>query len=92
MFGRAKILELMETRIQEQAAQYEARIAQLKDQVADLKKLVFTQTSAFNVPLVHLEADAVMSQKEETIQVSDRDLEEAEKIQSEADRIFAGTF
>jgi hypothetical protein len=72
MFGSKKLIE-----------QYEARITDLKIQIEDLKRLVYSQTSSTNIPLVSLEADAIMSQKEETISISQEEidrLEEADKI------------
>lgn len=91
MFGR-KLISQYETRLTEQGRLYEARISELKDQISRLEKLVFIQTSASNIPLISLEADAVLSQKEETIQISQEELERLSEIESEADRILAGNY
>lgn len=41
--------------------QYEARIAALQDQISDLRRMVFTPTSATEIPLVAREADAIIT-------------------------------
>lgn len=72
--------------------QYEARISQLQDTVQDLRRLVFSPTSASSVPLVHLEADAVMSQKEEVMEVDPEEAEKMSFLLREQDRIFSGAY
>jgi hypothetical protein len=72
--------------------QYGARIAQMEDSISDLRRLVFSPTSATNIPLVHLEADAVISQKEEVMEVDPSESEKFEFLTREADRIFSGNY
>ena len=70
--------------------QYESRISQLQDQVSDLRRMVFSPTSATQIPLVHLEADAVMSQKEEAFEVDANEADKLAFLLREQDRIFSG--
>lgn len=81
MFGQRALAEIK--------AQYEARIAQYEAQLADLRKLVFSQTSASQIPLVALEADAILSAKPETIEIGPGEITDEEL---EADRILAGAY
>lgn len=41
--------------------QYEARLSSLSDQIQDLKRMVFSPTSAYNIPPQEREADAIIS-------------------------------
>lgn len=72
--------------------QYGARIAQLQDTVSDLRRMVFSPTSATVVPLVHLEADAVMSQREEVMEVDPSEMAQLDSDAREADRLFSGNY
>lgn len=90
-FGKA-LKEQYEKRLQEQANLYEARISQLQSQIEDLRKMVFVPTSATSLPLVQIEQDAILSGKEEQVTITQEELAQLEMEQSEADRIFAGTY
>lgn len=92
MFFSRKLLDQYEMRIKDQAGHYEARIEQLKDQISDLKQMVHNQTSATHLSPIALEQDAILSQKEETITISEEELAKIRDIESEADRIFAGNY
>lgn len=91
MFGR-RVAEQYEARIAELKAAHSVQISILHSQISDLRKLAYNATSATHIPLVALEADAVMSQKEETITISREELERISEEQSEADRILAGNY
>lgn len=73
---------------------YFTHIKTLESHIEDLKRLVFSPTSASDVPLVHLEADAVMNQRDEILEVpvSKEKKEEYDFILRERDRIFSGEF
>lgn len=93
MFGTTKeIIKQYEACIASQKEQYESRIFDLKSQIEDLRKLAFSHTSASNIPLAALEADAVMGQREETIELSEEELRRVEEIDSEASRILSGNY
>lgn len=84
MFGNKKLIE-----------QYEARIADLKGQIKDLRSisLPFAQSTA--IPMHALEADAILTGKEETYHpshLSEHEKREIDSAESEADRIFSGTY
>lgn len=70
---------------------YEARISDLKQQIADLRTLSIPKSNNL-VPLNHLEADAVMSASHEAIEVSEEELKEIEEAQAEAARLFSGQY
>lgn len=88
MFGRVKQYE---TRIAELKELYEARIKDLKIQVEDLRSLTIPRSSSTGIPLIHLEADGILSGKQDTTTISD-DPDEQSKLDSEAQRILAGSY
>lgn len=87
-----KVVEQLELRISDMQKLYEARIVELNLQISDLKKLIYSPTSATDIPLVTLEADAIISQKDEVIEFNSEDISETDKMIREADRIFAGSY
>ena len=72
----------------------QSHIEDLRKQIADLRTLALPKQDASVIPLVQLEADAVLSGTTDVIQVNTTDPQEddAEAIQSEASRILAGTY
>ncbi len=75
--------------------QYEARIEDLKRQIEDLRALSLPHLSAQKLDKNVLEADAILSGKEEVFEPSDITPEELEAMrleQSERDRILSGTY
>lgn len=72
--------------------QYEARLVDKDKQIADLRLLVFAPPTANQIPLVALEADAVMSGKDNVIELSREETEKILEEQSEASRILSGTY
>ena len=68
------------------------RLPPLSKQVDDLRGLVFPSTVPGGIPLIAMEADAVMSGKTEQIILSDEELKQREDEMLEADRLFAGTY
>lgn len=81
IFGTKKLIE-----------QYEARIADLKKQIEDLRSLNLPKVNSYLIPANDLEADAVMSGKEEVIHLSEQELKELEEAVSERDRLLSGTY
>lgn len=76
MFGYKKLIE-----------QYEARIADLKSQIEDLKRLAYTPTVTPMAEAILREQDAVLSGSEI------RELTEEEmNILSERDRLLSGNY
>ena len=92
IFGSGDLIEQYALRISELTKLYEARISDLNAQIEDLKKLAYSPTSATDIPLVAREADAIISLKEEITEIDPEELSEGDKIISEANRIFAGTY
>ena len=73
--------------------QYEARISDLKDQIADLRKLVFMPPTPVAIPYQALEADAVLSVSERpVVSLSPEDDEKLDFLASEANRILSGSY
>jgi hypothetical protein len=92
MFKPKILLSLHESIVSDLKESQRESIRHLEQQVADLRRLAFNATSATRIPLVTLEADAVMSQKEETIELSQEELAKIQDEEAEADRIFSGTY
>lgn len=65
----------------------DARIADLKTQIAYLSRLATPDNSG--IPLVHLEADAILSGSQEIIEV---DQSKVDETISERDRLLSGTY
>lgn len=73
--------------------QYEARIADLKLQIEDLRRLVLPPKAApYSIPVVDVEMDAVLSGKDEPIALTDDQANELNAIESEAAKILSGTY
>lgn len=88
-----KVLESRHAIEKEELRQlYHAHLQTLEARVDDLKALVFSSTSASNIPLVHLEADAVMSQKDEVTEIDEEEVQKQDFILRERDRIFSGSY
>ena len=68
----------------------QAHIESLQAEVKMLRGLISPQSST--IPLVQVEADAVLSGSQEPIQPSKDQIEEYERIQSEAARLLTGTY
>lgn len=81
MFGTKKLI-----------SQYEARISDLQAEVRYLRSLVSPPTSASRIPVLSLEADAVISGHDEAIDPTADQQQEWDDIQSEANRILSGTY
>lgn len=82
MFGAQKRLIL----------QYEARIADLKSEIENLRKLVLPANRSGDIPDVHMEADAVVSGREEVLNLQSHEESEQDAITSEASRLLSGTY
>lgn len=72
----------------------DAHIKSLQDEVANLRRLVIPSESAGNVlPVIHLEADAILSGSQEVMQISDKELKkQAEDANSEVSAILSGSY
>lgn len=71
----------------------DARIADLHAEIKMLRSLVSPPTSSSRIPLVQIEADAIMSGRQEQIEVSNADqMKHWENVESEAHRILSGTY
>lgn len=81
-----------ETEKEELKKAYYEHIKSLEQHIEDLKALVFSPTSAKDIPLVHLEADAVISQRDEVMEVSQEEAAKQDFILRERDRIFSGSY
>jgi hypothetical protein len=73
-------------------AEKDLRIADLQAQVETLKALATPPTSASRIPLLTLEADAVMNGAHEPIKVENSEKNEFQRIESEAYRLLSGTW
>lgn len=88
----ASLSAAYEGRLEAQERLFNAHMETLRDQIRDLRQLIFSPTSATQVPLVALEADAVMSQQEVEIRLTLKEQEALEAIESEASRILSGEY
>jgi hypothetical protein len=74
MFGNKRLI-----------AQYEARISDLHAQIADLRALVLPTRDPNGITALEIEADSIVSGKDEVIEVEDREL-----LETEASLILSG--
>ena len=81
MFGTKRLL-----------AEKDARIAELKEQIAVLRSLVIPSQAKRVIPEVQMEADAVLSGQEEISVLNQKEVEEQEAIESEASRLLSGSY
>lgn len=88
MFGKCRVCAEKDKQIGDK----DSRIADLKAQIEDLRSLVLPKNTPGVIPLVSLEADAIMSGKDEAIEIPDAQRAELDEIQSEATRILSGTY
>lgn len=72
--------------------QYEARIADLKQQISDLQKLVFPKNDEKEPPLLVLEADAVISASDKPSGISEEEHNRLLEESREADLLFSGNY
>jgi hypothetical protein len=72
----------------------ESHIQSLKDEITSLRKLVIpAQSSSFELPIIQLEADAILSGNQESIKITEQDLQKEEfRIFNEASSILSGTY
>lgn len=78
-------------------AEKDKRIEDLKTQVDSLLSMVSPKTSAHTIPLNQIEADAILTGRDEVIEVEVDNLDtrrqqELIEIEREAQRILAGTY
>lgn len=80
-------------------AEKELRIHDLRDEIKSLRTLVFPQSRASHIPVLSLEVDKVLEGSHEISSLTkDQEQElteydkELEVANSEADRLFAGTY
>lgn len=94
MFMLRKTHEAEVKRLDEQQLKtielYEYRIADLKGQIEDLKRLVFTPASKPE-PL-HLEADAVLSGSDKPVALSEEEHHKFLEQTREVDLLFSGNY
>lgn len=86
--------ELSQASLDQQAMMregYLSRVLALEDHISDLKKLVFSPTTANYIPELHEEADKILTQNEVYIP-TDEELKEADDILRERDRLFSGSY
>lgn len=69
---------------------YEARILDLQSQIEDLKKFAIPKQSI--LPLIELEADAILSNRESPMKITEEQIKELEEAGHEASRVFLGTY
>lgn len=74
--------------------QYEGRIADLKSQIEDLRAISSLTNRTQLIPAVALEADAILSGKEETYSptYTEEEVNASMAEASERDRILSGTY
>lgn len=92
LFVGKKLIEQYEQRIADLKKQHEQHVEVLTKQLTDFRSLVLPQVKAYTIPASDLEADAVMSGRDEIIQLSKEELKELEESMSERDRILSGTY
>lgn len=103
MFGNKALLQAHKEHIASLVAEYQARmqdqerhylftIETLKDQIKDLRQMVFSPTSATQVPLVSLEADAILNQQDSPVKLTAEEQARLDDIESEANRILSGNY
>lgn len=73
-------------------AEKDLRIRDLLSQVDALRALLAPPTSASRIPLLTLEADAVIANTGESVPVEDSQKAEFKRIESEAYRLLSGTW
>lgn len=85
LFGRCKV-----------CASKDAHLADLQAQIQDLRRFAIPKNNPHSIPLIQMEADAVLSGQDRVINLpaeepvqGDR---ENDEIQSEASRILSGTY
>lgn len=81
MFGRCKVCQ-----------EKDLRIVELQAQVDLLRALVAPPASASRIPILQAESDAILSGRDEAITPTAEQQRELERIESEANRIFSGTY
>jgi hypothetical protein len=87
MFGKCKVCQ-----------EKEKRIHDLMDQITHLRKMVYPKASPGRLPLVHLEADKVMSVSDEPTEITPsqyaelQELNGHDEVNAEAHRILTGTY
>lgn len=69
---------------------YESRLTEMRARIEDLRSLVFSSSSASNIPLHSMEADAVLSGRDEVLLLHAN--EQAEEVISERDRLLSGQY
>lgn len=78
--------------LSEQRVQYEARIKDLKDEVYTLRQMVFPATRPSFIPVSQLEADAILSGRQDQIQQTEEEKATEDAILSERNAILGGTY
>jgi len=68
------------------------RIDDLQSQIAMLRAMVTPPSTARDIPILQVEADAVLSGKQDPIGIPESQLLAWDQRQSEAHRILAGTY
>ena len=92
MFGTNKVIKQLEERLKMQSQLYEARISDLMARISDLREVAIPKNTAYSIPLVQQEADAIMSGKDEVIELTESQLAEQDAEISERDRLLSGTY
>lgn len=70
----------------------DARIADLIKQIEDMRSMVYPSSMPKGIPYVQLEADAIISGKEETIALTPEEIRQAEEEIAERDSLLSGTY
>ena len=69
-----------------------AELAAYRMHLEDLQRLVFPPQNTTSIPLVQLEADAVLSVRETTVDLTEEELKRREDEISERNRILSGQY
>jgi hypothetical protein len=88
-FVKALIRSLVACKVCEEK---DRRIADLQKQITTLSALVTPPTSASRIPLLHLEADAVLSGNQESIVIDEIEQDRLRAVNTEADRILTANY
>ena len=92
MFGKAALITSYEARIKDLRDSHASEIQALLAHIESLKRLVFPPQNTASIPLHQLEADAILSVRETTIELTDDELKQREEEISERDRVLSGMY
>jgi hypothetical protein len=92
MFGTKRITEAYEARIADIQRSHAAEVRALLSHIESLKALVFVPHNTSNIPEAQLEADAILSVRENVIELTEEELKRRAEEESERSRILGGNY